>query len=199
MANNFCPNCGETVIREDAAICYNCGGRLRENETSQNYQSQNYQPQNNQSQNYQSQNNQSQNYQSQNNQYRNNNYNNQNHYNEAMRTQRAAADPKSPFLAVILSFFWTGLGQLYNGKFLKGILFQIGIIIGFIFLIIPGIIVWIVGLWDAYNDSEKMNRGEIPVANPTFWEIMGFIFFWPLIIICLIFMFMFLMIPFALV
>jgi Predicted membrane protein len=107
---------------------------------------------------------------------------------------------KSPFLAFILSFFWTGLGQLYNGKFAKGILFQIALGIGLFMFIIPGIFVWILGLWDAYNDSEKMNRGEIPFDEPTFGAILGFIFFWVIVLIALAFIVMLLstlfMIPF---
>jgi len=31
--------------------------------------------------------------------------------------------PKSAFLAVLLSFFFAGLGQIYNGEIRKGVLF----------------------------------------------------------------------------
>ena len=33
--------------------------------------------------------------------------------------------PKSPGVAAVLSFFWAGLGQIYNGEIGKGILFMI--------------------------------------------------------------------------
>jgi len=32
---------------------------------------------------------------------------------------------KNPSIAVVLSFFWPGLGQIYNGEIGKGILFLI--------------------------------------------------------------------------
>lgn len=31
--------------------------------------------------------------------------------------------PKNPGVAAVLSFFWTGLGQIYNGRIGKGLLF----------------------------------------------------------------------------
>lgn len=188
MTNNFCSNCGEPVIREDAAICYNCGNQLREGSASQNSNSspnsQNYnsyereRPEAGQRPNY-------------------NNYNNNYNRNEAPRAQPVAVNPKSPFIAFILSFFWVGLGQLYNGKFAKGLLYQIGFVIGLFFIIIPGIIVWVICLWDAYTDAEKMNRGEIPVTNPSFAEIMIFIFFWLIILVGVIAVIMLMMIPLA--
>ncbi len=32
---------------------------------------------------------------------------------------------KNPTIATLLSFFWTGLGQIYNGQILKGVFFMI--------------------------------------------------------------------------
>lgn len=69
---------------------------------------------------------------------------------------------KSSGIAVILSFFIPGLGQIYNGQIGKGILF---IIIGFIlalsmivligFVLYP--IFWIYNMYDAYKSAEGMN------------------------------------------
>lgn len=69
---------------------------------------------------------------------------------------------KSSGIAVILSFFIPGLGQIYNGQIGKGILF---IIIGFIlalsmivligFLLYP--IFWIYNMYDAYKTAERIN------------------------------------------
>jgi TM2 domain-containing membrane protein YozV/ribosomal protein L37E len=86
-----------------------------------------------------------------------------------------SAQKKSPFLALTLSFFWNGLGQVYNGRFWKGIFFLFAVPIGSVFLIIPGLIIWIWGMWDAYSDSDKMNLGELPYAEPTVWEIIIFL------------------------
>ena len=70
---------------------------------------------------------------------------------------------KNPAVAVVLSFFWAGLGQLYNGQIAKGIIFIIVyaicalscyIIIGFI----TTPIVWVIGMVDAYSSATKINE-----------------------------------------
>ena len=75
-------------------------------------------------------------------------------------------------VAVVLSFFFPGLGQIYNGQIGKGILLiflQIindSLIIMDIFgtinipglLYIEGFIVWIFGMYDAYQTAEKINE-----------------------------------------
>jgi Predicted membrane protein len=170
MANNYCSNCGAQT--ENTNFCPNCGESYSDEKQQKNREQY-----------------------SQANQVR----------CEPVQSRADSYNPyivkqKSPFLAFILSFFWTGLGQLYNGKFVKGIFFQIALAIGLSMLIVPGIFVWIFGLWDAYNDSEKMNRGEIPFDEPTFGMILGFIFFWVIVLIALAFIVMLLstlfMIPF---
>ena len=81
---------------------------------------------------------------------------------------------KSTFFALLLSFFIPGLGQVYNGKFWKGIFFMIAIFAG-AFFIIPGIIIWIWGLYDAYTEAEQINNGEKPYSEATVWEIIVFL------------------------
>lgn len=70
---------------------------------------------------------------------------------------------KNPGIAAVLSFFWSGLGQIYNGQIFKGLLFIVvqainsllmAILIGYLFF--P--IVWIIGMYDAYRTAEKINR-----------------------------------------
>lgn len=70
---------------------------------------------------------------------------------------------KSSGLAAVLSFFISGLGQIYNGQILKGIIILLiqglnglltVILIGYIFL--P--IVWLFAIIDAYRSAEKINR-----------------------------------------
>lgn len=70
---------------------------------------------------------------------------------------------KNPGLAAVLSFFWMGLGQIYNGQIGKGILFMImyGFSILLMFILIGFIttpILFIYGIWDAYSSAEKINR-----------------------------------------
>jgi TM2 domain-containing membrane protein YozV len=70
---------------------------------------------------------------------------------------------KSSGLAAVLSFFWCGLGQIYNGQIGKGLIFGFLYLISW-FLIIIGIgllttpILWIYGMVDAYRTSEQMNQ-----------------------------------------
>jgi TM2 domain-containing membrane protein YozV len=51
----------------------------------------------------------------------------------------------------LLSFFIPGLGQIVKGQVGKGILIFIGVGLGLL-LIIPGIIIWIWQIIDAYNN-----------------------------------------------
>lgn len=69
---------------------------------------------------------------------------------------------KSPGLAAVLSFFWSGLGQIYNGEISKGIILIVcfavscvlmALVIGFI----TTPILWIYGMVDAYKTAEKFN------------------------------------------
>ena len=77
---------------------------------------------------------------------------------------------KNPGVATVLSFFWMGVGQLYNGQIAKGIGFCIvyAIAVGLSFcysvslpLAVIGsivtIILWIVGMVDANREAKKIN------------------------------------------
>ncbi len=80
----------------------------------------------------------------------------------------AAADQapkfyKNPTIAIILSFFVTGLGQIYNGQIGKGVLFivlyacswvSMFILVGFV----TTPILWIWGMIDANNGAKKVNE-----------------------------------------
>jgi len=161
MATNFCSNCGEPVTGPGAKVCVNCGRPLYMAQTESTSNENDQYTAENQRWNY--------------NKTQNNGE--EADYYEVPKSQPANANLKSPFLAFALSFFWVGLGQLYNGKFAKGFLLNVCFAFGMI-LFIPGLIVWVFSLWDAYTEAEKMNRGEIPFANPSFWEVMVFLFFW---------------------
>jgi TM2 domain-containing membrane protein YozV len=69
---------------------------------------------------------------------------------------------KNPGLAAVLSFFYCGLGQIYNGQIFKGILFfccySISILLMWVlvgFVTTP--ILWIWGMYDAYKTAERKN------------------------------------------
>ena len=72
---------------------------------------------------------------------------------------------QNPGIAAVLSFFITGLGQIYNGQILKGILCASAyficwglttILVGWV-LLAP---LWIWGIFDAYKTAERMNAAS---------------------------------------
>lgn len=70
---------------------------------------------------------------------------------------------KSAGLAAVLSFFVTGLGQIYNGQIFKGILLiLIQMINGLLLYVLIGFItlpiVWLYGVINAYRHAERVNR-----------------------------------------
>lgn len=69
---------------------------------------------------------------------------------------------KNPGLAAVLSFFYMGLGQIYNGQIAKGIVFIVAYSISwFLMIIVIGFlttpILWIYGMYEAYNTAQKFN------------------------------------------
>lgn len=69
---------------------------------------------------------------------------------------------KNPGVAAVLSFFYCGLGQIYNGQILKGILmfvtYSISILLMYVLIgFITTPILWIWGMYDAYRKAERMN------------------------------------------
>ncbi len=71
---------------------------------------------------------------------------------------------KEPGIAAVLSFFFAGLGQIYNGEIGKGLCFILANVVSFLmcfFLIgFPMLlIVWIFGIYDAYTVADQINRG----------------------------------------
>ncbi len=69
---------------------------------------------------------------------------------------------KNPGVAAVLSFFWAGLGQIYNGEIGKGIIFLICYLVSALLMLafigfITTPILWIYGMVDAYKTAEKLN------------------------------------------
>lgn len=74
----------------------------------------------------------------------------------AMLLASGDAAPKSPGVALLISFLICGGGQMYNGQVGKGI----GMLLGFIFtvwLFGLGLLFWIWSLIDAYSTAKQMN------------------------------------------
>jgi TM2 domain-containing membrane protein YozV len=69
---------------------------------------------------------------------------------------------KRPWIAALLSFLFFGAGQVYNGQIRKGIAFLILTLLGTLVFLLPGVLVWIYGIYEAALTSQRMNAGVIP-------------------------------------
>ncbi|MGZ7206121.1 MAG: zinc-ribbon domain-containing protein [Halobacteriota archaeon] len=67
---------------------------------------------------------------------------------------------KSPGIAAVLSFLVIGLGQIYNGQILKGLLMLgVAILCGITIVgLIVSFIIWLYGVFDAYGTAKRMNQ-----------------------------------------
>jgi TM2 domain-containing membrane protein YozV len=83
---------------------------------------------------------------------------------------------KNPGLAAVLSFFYMGLGQIYNGQIAKGIAFMIIYSISWLLIfsiillpigIVTTLILFIYGMYDAYKSAEKINADIARSAGST--------------------------------
>lgn len=85
-----------------------------------------------------------------------------------VRQQGTPQQRKNPGLAAVASFFFAGLGQIYNGQIGKGLILILvqAVNVALMFVLVGLLtypIVWIYGIWDAYKTAEKINSGEITV------------------------------------
>ena len=83
-----------------------------------------------------------------------------------VRVRAVRAEVKSAGIAAIASFFFPGLGQIYNGEILKGFMFMIigGVFFLLIFVLIGFILYplfWIFNIYDAYKTAERINAERI--------------------------------------
>lgn len=85
------------------------------------------------------------------------------------RSARARSYP------AIISFFFPGLGPVYNGDTLMGFAIYIGAITGMFLFLVPGMTVWICGLYDSYTTATKMNEGNIPYREAGTIVVLAFI------------------------
>ena len=86
-------------------------------------------------------------------------------------------ETKSPETAGLCSSFLPGLGQVYNGETAKGYVLFLLAVAGAVLLVVPGILVWLYAIWDAYAVAGRMNAGTVPFrpARP-FQMVVFFIF-----------------------
>lgn len=77
--------------------------------------------------------------------------------------------PKNELVAALLSLFILGgVGQMYLGQTKKGIILVVATIVTYCLGL--GWIVQIVGAWDAYKMSQKLQSGQSIGDMEFFWE-----------------------------
>jgi len=84
---------------------------------------------------------------------------------------------RNAFLAAILSFILPGLGQIYGSDYKKAVLILFGTIIGLWVFFIPGVLIWLYGIYDAFSTANKMNNQEIGYREANSIIFAGFIIF----------------------
>ena len=73
-----------------------------------------------------------------------------------------AVNPKSPFLAELLSCLIVGVGQMYNGQVAKGVVLLIATaIIGSATVGIGYFVLWLIAIIDAGKIAKKINAGKV--------------------------------------
>lgn len=92
---------------------------------------------------------------------------------------------KYPAVAAALSLLFNGLGQAYNGQFLRGVAVLLGSLLGLFLLIVPGVAVWLWGGYDAYRTAKGMNEGLVPYRETSPLMIVAFLVVWAVTIFSL--------------
>lgn len=82
---------------------------------------------------------------------------------ETSVTKQKVKVMKNPGLAAVASFFFSGLGQIYNGEIGKGmLLIFVQVINVLLFFVLIGFvtypITWAYGIYDAYKTAERLNN-----------------------------------------
>jgi len=92
---------------------------------------------------------------------------------------------KNPAIAAGLSLVFNGLGQAYNGQFTKGVAVLLGSLFGLFLLIVPGVAVWLWGVYDAWATARRMNEGLVPYQETSTLTIVAFLAVWAATIVVL--------------
>lgn len=85
---------------------------------------------------------------------------------------------KNPAFAAGLSLLFNGLGQAYNGQFVRGVMVLFGSLFGLFLLIVPGVAIWAWGTYDAWATARRMNEGLIPYRETSPLMIAAFVVVW---------------------
>jgi TM2 domain-containing membrane protein YozV len=95
-------------------------------------------------------------------------------------------EQKNTTIAGFCSSFLPGLGQVYNGETVKGFVFFFLALAGFGIFLLPGLLVWLYAMYDAYAVAGKMNTGELEFRETRMLHMILFIVFAVIVIVALL-------------
>ncbi len=82
---------------------------------------------------------------------------------------------KNVHAAVVLSFFFPGFGQVYNGQYKKGLLVLVATISGLYLFLVPGLVILCAGVYDAYRTALRQNAGTLPFSEMHLYHVVLYV------------------------
>jgi hypothetical protein len=77
------------------------------------------------------------------------------HCGEFLVSQRLPPQlPAKDGAAAVMSFFVPGLGQMYHGKIGVGLLWLVAVAVGYVLMIVPGVILHVICISSAYSEHK---------------------------------------------
>jgi TM2 domain-containing membrane protein YozV len=98
----------------------------------------------------------------------------------------SAGEKKNPVFAATLSLVFPGLGQVCNGETGKGILVLFLVFAGLLVMLVPGVAVWLFGVYDAWATARRMNEGTVPFREVRLLTIVLFMVVWTVGVLALL-------------
>lgn len=86
------------------------------------------------------------------------------HCGEMLDASLRAQKKFNPGAAAVLSFFIPGAGQIYKGEIGQGLFWLFSVIFGYMFFVVPGIVLHIMCIMNAYGNSQAKKPQS---AKPT--------------------------------
>ncbi len=80
------------------------------------------------------------------------------HHHHAPPHRAAVTEYKNPGVAMALSFFWPGVGQMYAGNISRGLGWMFGTWVGYAMLLVPGVVLHIMNVINARDTADEVNR-----------------------------------------
>ncbi|KUL05377.1 MAG: hypothetical protein XE10_0226 [Methanoculleus marisnigri] len=87
-------------------------------------------------------------------------------------TPSVTLESKEPGFSALLSLVFVGLGQAYNGQFLRGVLFLVGTLFRGLSFAPAGAAIWLYG---AYAVARRMNGGTVPYRESSVAAVLLFL------------------------